>query len=452
MKLMSQINKPMNKNDLAQDDNNIYWFEYLYFFMIVIYAAMAIKFTRSMMGYFQQPIGFAIPIIMTLILLIRNKITFVNKSFLLIIATYTIWSILQYIKYKYIDIIYISFVFYNITIAYIIISIFKTNVFLLYEKIVTLLSFVAIIGWLFMILVPNSFGSFIDLIKMPDQDMLLRGNIIIFSMTDLEYYKSVESFGLTRNSGFSWEPGRFASMVVIALFFNMARTHFQFKKNLGFWILLIALLSTQSTTGYISFFILIIFYLINLKIEMKILSLILIIPFMIITYNLPFLGEKINTLSDSESSMSKVDTDLENSETEGGNYVPQRFDGLQFELLNIINDPILGHGDDPNNSYVKNNISASLILSNGILKIFARFGLVLGILFYYLLFKSSKWFSNFYNIKGGIIYMLVFMSISISYDFNLIPLFFALTTFYLFVNEQSQFDRKEIIILKDGAI
>ena len=442
----------MNNSELAQNDNKLYWFEYLYFFMIVIYSAMAISFTRSMMGYFQQPIGFALPIIMTIILLIRNNVTFVNKSFLIIIATYTIWSILQYVKYNYFNITYFFFVYYNITIAYIIISIYKANTFLLYEKIVTVLSFVAIIGWLFMVLVPNSFGNLIDLIKMPGSDILLRGNIIIFSMTNLDIYKTVESFGLTRNSGFSWEPGRYASMVVIALFFNMSRTQFQFGKNIGFWILLLALLTTQSTTGYFSFFILIIFYLLNLKIELKLLYLILIIPLIIITYNLPFIGEKLNTLSDSESSMSQVGTDIENHEIEGDSFVPQRFDGLQFELLNIINDPILGHGDDVNNSYVINNISTSLILSNGILKIFARFGLILGGLFYILLFKSSKWLSNFYNIKGGIIYMLVFMSISVSYDFNLIPFFFAVTIFCLFANEKLRFDRNEINIFTDRVI
>jgi len=434
---------------MIQDEAKIGLFENLYFFMIVIYTAMAIPFTKCMMAYYKEPIGFAIPIIMTSILLFRNKVNFNNRYFFSIIAIYTIWVIFQYAKYNHFTITLTFFVYYNIVIAYIIIDIYKTKIFLLYENIVTKLSVFAIIGWLLMVLVPGSFGHFIDLIKMPHSDSgLIQGNIIIFSMTNLDSTSEFESFGLVRNTGFSWEPGRYASMLIIAIFFNMARNQFQFQlnRNIGFWILTLALLTTQSTTGFMSFSILIIWFLINKNISTKILSLALIIPLAIFVYSLPFIGEKLNLLMDQETTMSKVDSDLEIGEDDL-TYVPQRFDGLSFEFLNIVSDPLLGYGNDEADSYTKRNISPFLGLSNGILKVFARFGIILGCLFYFLLFRSSFWFSNFYNIKGGMVYMLLFLAISISYDFTLIPFFLSIVFFSLFADRNLKYLENETEIL-----
>jgi hypothetical protein len=430
-------NKSINyaKTQMIPNEKKIGWFEYLYFFMIVIYGGMAIGFTSQMMSYCKQPLGFLIPILMSFILLVRNKISFNNKSFLAIIGLYTLWVLLHLFIFSHFNLTYTIFIYYNIVIAFILISVYNTTIFLLYEKIITQLSIVAIIGWVFMITIPNILGKVIDIIRMPgifDSNDILRGNIIIFSMTNSETYKSVEVLGLTRNSGFSWEPGRYATMVVVAIYLNLARTQFQIKGNNGFWILLIALLTTQSTTGFMAFSIIIFGFLINQKSTSKILYLFLIIPMFITAFNLPFLGEKITALMDFESTKIIVEDNIKYFEKIGETYVPQRFDGLQLELQNIINQPLLGYGNDVKDSYVNNNISDELSLSNGIFKVIARFGLILGLLFYFALFKSSIWISDYYRIKGGAIYFLVFLAISISYDFTTIPVFLSITLFPFF--------------------
>lgn len=408
---------------------------------------MAVPFTNSMMGYTGSPIGFLIPIIMTVILLARNRVNFNNNNFLLVIIIFSIWSLFQYLIYNHFNVSYTFFSYYNIVIAFIIISVYKTKMFWLYEDIVTKLSVVAITGWLFMITVPDVLGSLIDLINMPGHDIyILRGNIIIFSMTNPENYAAEELLGLTRNSGFSWEPGRYATFLVIALFFNMARTQFSFSKNRAFWILFFALLTTQSTTGFISLAILVVLFIINKNTGHKIIYLAIFIPLAIIVSSLPFMGEKITSLLDSETTMSKVENDLailDRRDSESGGYTPQRFDALSFEFLNIINDPILGYGHDVNNSFVNTNVSSLLVLSNGILKVIARYGIIIGILFYILLYKSSKWLTKFYNMKGGVIFMLLFMSISISYDFTQIPFFLAVTMFGLFADKKIKYYREE---------
>jgi hypothetical protein len=432
---------------MNQDTNKTEWFEYIYFFMVVIYAAMAVPFTSSMNGYTGSPLGFALPVVMTAILLVRNKVNFKNSYFLTILIVYTLWALAQFLINNRLNITYSFLAYYNITLAYIIISVFKTKIFELYEDIVTKLSIVAIVGWLFMITAPNVIGALVDVLKMPSNDIyILRGNILIFSMTNSDVYQADELLGLTRNSGFSWEPGRYATMLVVALFFNMARTKFSFSKNRAFWILFFALLTTQSTTGFISLALIAIMFLLNKNTDHKIFYLALLIPLAIFAVSLPFIGDKLTSLSDSETTKSKIDDDLKAWEILGEGdmpYTPQRFDGLSFEFLNFINDPILGYGHDAKDSFVNTKIASSLVLSNGLLKVFARFGIIIGVLFYFALYKSSKWFSDFYDIKGGVLYMFLFMSISISYDFTLIPFFFAVTLFGLFADKDIKYNREE---------
>lgn len=424
---------------MNQFDKNIGLFEYSYFFMIVIYSAMATEFTSSMNGYYKQPIGFLIPILMTIILVLRNRVTFNNKKLYIILTTLTVWTLLQYIKSAQYNNTYSFFLFYNILIAYIIVTVYKFQMFTLYEKIVVQLTIVAIVGWLLMVLVPNILGQIIDSIKLPNSENgILRGNIIIFSMTKASTYDE-EIWGITRNSGFSWEPGRYASMVIIAIFFNLTRTQFCFKRNKEFWILLTGLLSTQSTTGFVSLAIIIGLFLYNKNVKNVILYLVILIPLSLAVYNLPFVGEKLKNLSD-DSSMEKVDQDLTNNEDRS--YVPQRFDGLAFEFLNIVNDPILGYGNDSEYSFVKKEISENLVLSNGLLKVFARFGLILGVLFYLILYKSSKIIIKGYDLKGGVFFMLLYLSISISYDFILVPFFLAASLFGQFLEPKYFINQK----------
>lgn len=65
--------------------------------------------------------------------------------------------------------------------------------------------------------------------------------------------------GIPRNSGFCWEAGQFASMIVLALTFHLLRTKEKFYKNKSFWILLAGLITTFSTTGFVTFGVLLLF-------------------------------------------------------------------------------------------------------------------------------------------------------------------------------------------------
>lgn len=59
----------------------------------------------------------------------------------------------------------------------------------------------------------------------------------------------------------------------------------------------------------------------------------------------------------------------------------------------------------------------SVWLSNGIIQIFSKYGLFIGLFFYWQLFKSSIKLSQDFNYKGTLIFALTFILINISYDF-----------------------------------
>ena len=87
-------------------------------------------------------------------------------------------------------------------------------------------------------------------------------------------YAIADSFGiLRRNLGFAWEPGRFGSILSIGLLVNLFLNNFNLKNNKHFFIILGALLSSQSTTAYMAMIAVIVIYLYNKKVKYIILLL-----------------------------------------------------------------------------------------------------------------------------------------------------------------------------------
>ena len=103
-------------------------FEYLYFFVMVIYMAQMDNNTARMITGMSSPfLPFFIPIILTIILLDRNKVKFNDKRLIRILLVFAIWTVLIFTHKKYYDISQYSwyfFLFYSIVIAYIHIQVF----------------------------------------------------------------------------------------------------------------------------------------------------------------------------------------------------------------------------------------------------------------------------------------------------------------------------------------
>lgn len=221
-----------------------------------------------------------------------------------------------------------------------------------------------------------------------------------------------------RNLGFAWEAGRFASFIVIGLFFNLCNHNMKItvRKNLNFWILFLTLISTFSTTGIVAFAAIVICFFYNKSVYSKTFMVIigaLVIPSIVA---LPFIGEKIITSSDYNQEMSNM---LYSFTVEGRTSItPQRITGLYLEIQNFINDPLLGYNINEK-SYVMNYLfrGYDVWLSDGFLQIFSKYGIFVGLFFYYNLFNTSKFISTLYKVKGQLFFFLIFILISFSYDF-----------------------------------
>lgn len=404
---------------------------YAYFFMIVIYAGMATPFTRSMMSYNESPIAFLVPIIFTLFIVLKYKVSFSSRGFYRTIGVLLLWVFLQLIKYNAFPYTLTFFLFYNVTIAYILVQLYGVHIFILYEKIVVWLSIVAIIGWILTVVLPGPFTNIMQALDIGTsrQGGTIEANAILYSLTNNGYYSQ---YFLPRNSGFSWEPGRYAVFVVIAIFCNFIRTKFTIFRNYNFWILLVALLTTLSTTGYVGLLVVVLFYLQNQKGVYK--ALIYVPGVFLISYvfTLSFVGDKISEFWFDTKYVKEVSKNVKYTD---GAIVPQRFDGLTLEFLNIFEDPILGYGIDQKKSFVQKKISEKIFLSNGLLKVFATFGVLIGAIFYLILYRSSKWMSQYYKYKGSTFYFILFLTVSVSYSFTQVPLFLAISFFPLFMKK-----------------
>ena len=191
---------------MEQLGNRYHCFEKVYFFVILIYAGMAVPFTRNINAFYDN-IGFIIPVLLTLILIVRNRISFVDKKFIILLFLLTVWHFLMYIKYGNLKIGDIFFLYYNIIIGYILLKVYGRDIWSIYLRYISILSGIALIGYVLAIL-SYSLVEQIMIFKFSSSDSILRGNNLLFSLTNINcpYFDTIGPF--FRNSGFTWEPGR----------------------------------------------------------------------------------------------------------------------------------------------------------------------------------------------------------------------------------------------------
>jgi hypothetical protein len=186
---------------------------------------------------------------------------------------------------------------------------------------------------------------------------------------------------IPRNSGPFWEPGGFSVFLFIALTFNLIRDKKFFnKKNT---IFLIALLTTQSTTAYLAFFIFVCIYILisYRSIYSFIMMPVLIFIFLNLYTNLNFMEEKVDKM-------------YKESQKAGTEKVYSRIVSGKINMENFYSSPIFGIGrffqvaDDQNTG------------NNGTTLLLAEFGAV-GFGYYFLMmFLSYRKYCRRYNFNS----------------------------------------------------
>lgn len=412
-------------------------FSIFYMFIMIIYMGQATPETSRMIGGLSgNPIPLLIPIILTFILCRKNPISFRNRNLFIVIVLYSVWAISSLIKYGYNteDISYHIFMIYAIIIAYIHNKVFGYKIVPIYENIMVLFCKIAFWLWLIAVLVPAS-AFFFRLF--PETGY---GNSILYLFTWMDPAKGQVYSGIIRNAGCSWEPGRFAIMVTLAIFCNLCQNGIKFKKNKNIWWLIIALVTTQSTTGFVSALILYTIFLIK-KFNLKyiIITLIIMVPVVYGIVQLDFMGEKITTKMTDAQDVSQREQTFAYAATkyEEGEYIGSidRFDAMVFEWMNVKNDPILGYSRNVEHSYFRTYISNNFVLANGLVKVFGMYGIFLGLYFFYILYRSSKKIAQDSNDQRTLAMFILFCLSAISYQLLAIPVFTSFWFYGYFRNQ-----------------
>lgn len=416
-------------------------FEYIYFFVMIIYMAQIDSYTSRMVGTLSPPLfPFLFPIILTIILLDRNKVKFDDKRLIRIILVFAIWTVLLFAhkqSYGSDQYSHYFFLFYSIIIAYIHVQVFGKKMLPLYEHIMVRLCLISLILWGIAVIYPGSAAFF----RSFPESGAGHNVLYVFKWMDSSIRElDIVYNGILRNAGFSWEPGRFAIMVALAIFCNLTRCGIKFKGNLSGIILLLSMISTQSTTGYIATIVLYSFFAFKkFNLQYILAFFIFVVPVAYQLSKLDFMREKIEEQLEIDDDLERINESMDyvNKTKKSNEYVGSlaRFPSMYFEIINIEHDPILGYGRNAGRSYFSQRISGNFVLVGGLLKIFGQYGIPLGLLLYFFLYKSSAALRKDFKVRKGTLFTL-FIIISFAYPLFSTPIFTAFWLYGLFRKEE----------------
>lgn len=423
---MNNGNMIYKPNGAGADLLRVSFFDYFYIFTLIIYTAHANKYVVST-SILDNPIWYTLLIILGGVLALRWRIVF-NKQFYILIFGYLIYFVAISIKFHEFRPTFFlnnAFLFF---IAYSTVKALKINLFRIYEVVMTYLAAIGLAIWVIQIILGGD-NLFTLLRNIPSIEEFsnVSGhglNIILYSVQPTTMSLQFD-FLPPRNCGFAWEPGGFAVMLAVAIFFNLF--FFKSSKNstLRFWILLIALGSSQSTTGYAILLVILLFYFYNKQKKLIIALWPLLIVALLAVFSLPFMSEKILGLIDETEN---VDAMVEWSIGREESINPQRFASFVIAFRDFIDNPVLGLGG-VNEARWTYKIGANVSTITGIGNLLAQYGII-GFLFFMISsFSSSAFYSKYFMFAGKVLFFLIIVFISISYGIILLPL---IMSFWLF--------------------
>lgn len=408
---------------------NVGVFEYLFVFMLVMYAGRSIMFFESpelRTNFF----GVIFPVIMSAILAFRWRILFIPNFYLLLLF-FTAYFVAVSVKYYEVRPTFVITYFFLFFTAYVAVKALKSNVFIIYEKIVYYLAAISLVLWSFQVLAGGDvLYNMIARFSFLEEISFVSGQGLSTVFYVIQSYSTtiINGHTISRNCGFAWEPGSFSSYLSIAIFVNLFISPDKTKGRKRFWVLLLALLSTMSTTGYVLLSLLLVYYLFNQEFKKIILMIPVMAAVLIAFFSLPFMKDKIVELVKEPRGINNL---LYDSYRRESAVTPQRFSSLIITLIDFKDNPLLGiaaHADEQWTRRAGSNISTV----SGIGNLLAQFGLVGFIPFLILTIKSSITFSKYFNYKGRYLLFLMVLGISISYSILFIPLILCFWMFSLF--------------------
>jgi hypothetical protein len=306
---------------------------------------------------------------LTLTLLLIHKSIRLSKKFIkliLIIATgILIIGVFQHFKLGYVSLSGMINLVLKFLLGGIIIDHVKKQFVTIFFKVIADLSLISLVFYLLI----SVFGFVLPSITIGPE---IKSYILYGTSTELHMFK---------NAGMFWEPGAFAGILTLclALNYNNLRCYwFEQPFKLGFVIL--ALITTQSTTGYLVGAVIFLFLLFQGKN-------IFIVP--VFVFAVTYIYETTDFLKE------KIDLQIEKSSSQKlGEFSNTRFGSLIFDWHYIQKHPFIGNGLNEKTRYSEHQYlfvgeKGDVIASgNGFTGYLASLGVFFIIIFFYFLWKA----------------------------------------------------------------
>lgn len=371
------------------------------------YTLLLLTIAVSGFPYFDSRLYMPLFIILFSVFLLRKKR--LDWMFVLLLTLLLVITILQTYVFSFYSMETLVGLFLRIIVAYLIVKILGEKFIPYFINVLYGLAIVSLIIHLSALLVPEigdvlfQLAPFFDILNFADKDR----TIVIYNLNHLG----------SRNTGPFWEPGAFAGYLIIAFMFNfIAEKKKTDRKNI---VLLIAIITTLSTTAFLAIFIFFSFiyykHVNNIILRLGTIAIIILIGFYAYT-TLDFLGEKI------ESQLQLAQKGIEKSDNS------QRFLSLLRDIKDLQGHELIGRGGSNFTRFDLRPGNKFIIPTVGLTDILVRVGIPFFLYMFYLLYASicaylEKLYKRNYVYCTGI--FITFLVILLSETYFNYPLFWS---------------------------
>lgn len=364
----------------------------------VDYTILTLFVASSGVPYLTTTPVYIVQFILLLAVFIYRKCSVDMMSILFFVTLLGI-TVFQTLVFNLFPLMTIIGLFTRIMAAYLIVKILADNFIGYYVKLLYVIAIISLLFYIPISVLPSSGTVLLQLVPLFHwlNPASQHETILLYN------FAHTESF---RNSGPFWEPGAFAGYLTLAFVFSYTIKQKLFSKQNS--VLLLTLLSTQSTTAFVALFIFLLVtnyeYIHNIFIKIFAMIIIGVLGYYAFT-SLDFLGEKIFQ-------------QMETAQTVGiqGSDDTQRFLNIMRDMEDLENHELLGRGVNPETRFSFG--PKDQIRTVGLTDVMVKFGIPFFLLMLYMMYKSIDRFiyyqlqhkSRLYNIGIFITILITLMS------------------------------------------
>lgn len=410
-------------------EQKIGFFEYLFVLMLMLYAGRSVVFFESPVMT-ENPVGVLLPVVMSAILAFKWKL-FISPRFFALLFFFAVYFMIVSLKYYDLRPTFILTYYFLFFTAFATVSILRFNFFLIYEKILYYLAIVSLFLWGFQVAAGGDFlFNIISRFSFFEEMSYVSGNGISTIIYSIQPYATtlINEHVISRNCGFAWEPGSYSSYLALGIFINLFIAEQNTATKKRFWVLLLAILSTMSTTGYVLLSLIMVYYLLNRDFKKIVLLLPVAALALILFFSLPFMKDKIIELVKEPENLDEMVYQAAGRER---NITPQRFSSFMITFIDFRNNPLFGIAAHSEESWIE-QAGTSISPISGIGNLMAQFGLAGLIPFLFFTIRTSIDFSHYFNYRGKYLLFFIILGISVSYSVIFIPFTMCFWMFSLF--------------------